>query len=1452
MKYTTTQKNLNKKSVSNCKFSRFLTLALLGIVSFFPKLALAQLIPDDTLGAERSLVNSGVEVKGEPADLIEGGAIRGSNLFHSFQEFNVEALQRVYFNNPSAIENILTRVTGENISNILGTLGVDGAANLFLLNPNGIVFGEGAILDINGSFSASNAEAIQFGEQGSFSASNPQTPPLLTVNPSALLFNQLASQGGIEQRGVLEVPQGESLLLVGGVDGVTVDGGSLTASGGYIGIGGLSETGTIELLREGNNLGFPEETARSRMIFSNGATAFTQGGANQGVEIYGSSIELSGGSQISTRLQEGATGTQAGAITLDATEEITLSQVSILDASSFGIGDANTISLKTEGDISIVSSGLLANIGSAGVGSVGEISLEAASIAITEGSQLQAGFFSGGQGEGGRIALSANDLITIKGSIFFGDVEAGATGNSSDIELSARSLSMVDSTFKTTNAGTGNAGSIAIHVQEAVSLEQVSNLFTDIRERGVGEAGVIEIIAESLSFRDDSGLVASNFSEGNAGEVIILLGEGNLSLLGGSEILTNAFNGEGGDIFIEARSVLLTEDSSLGGVSSDEGEGAGNITIQEAESVTLDRGSRINVFSSGAGAGGNIEIETQELNVLNGSRLNAFVISSGSAGSIVINASESVEVSGSIEEIPGVFSVSGLSLDTLGDGNAGDLIIDTKTLILQDGGEISSFTGGSGNGGTIVLNASDSIALSGITPDTLNASQITTDTGDEGNAGTISINTGHFSLRDGARVSSLTVLSSSGRGGSIEIQADEIEIVGIRGETIFPTSLETQSGGSGDAGNIELISDQLSVREGGLISASTFNIGNGGIIEITARESVEITGTDLVSGVVRSRLTTQTRGAGDAGRIAIKTPQLQVSQGGEILASTSAAGQGGRIEINASDFVEVLGRSSLGEGSQVTTQTDGTGNAGTILAVSPVLSLKEGAIISSATSGEGEGGRIEIRASELVELIGEDSPQTLSSLVNVATTGSGNAGSLLIVTPKVSIQDGAAIFASTSGSGSGGDIEIIASESVELTGTRQVISEDTVITELGSSLNALTISSVQAGNVTIETPELMINEGAQIIVSTFSDGNAGAIRLNISDTLRIDGDSEAGLGSAILSAVETGATGSSGAIAINANSVLLTRGGEISTRTTGLGNAGSIEILDADSITVQGVNSTGKPSQITAESTTEARAGSIILNTNQLILEAGGSVQVSNPENGPAGSIFVDTETLSLDRATLLAETAESLPFGEDSANIIINSRDRVFLSNESNISASAFEEANGGNIRLNSQFIVASPPTGPNGSDISANAERGNGGRIDVTSQGIFGIQFREELTPNNDFTVTSEFGAAGEFVLNNPDVDPSQGLFPLPSSPIDAASLIDRRCQATESGEESSFVVIGRGGLPASPERPLMGDEFLPDFGTPEIEWEEQSHLSPQEWAADEFVNLSLDRVICPKSGH
>src|SRR6476469_1786483 len=158
------------------------------LLLLFPFPAIAQIIPDSSLGAESSRTVPDT-INNLPSDRITGGATRGVNLFHSLREFNIREGRGAYFENSSGITNIFTRVTGPNSSNILGTLGVLGNGNLFFINPKGIIFGPNARLDLRGSFISSTADSIVFNNGFEFSSTNPQTSPLLTVNiPVGLRF----------------------------------------------------------------------------------------------------------------------------------------------------------------------------------------------------------------------------------------------------------------------------------------------------------------------------------------------------------------------------------------------------------------------------------------------------------------------------------------------------------------------------------------------------------------------------------------------------------------------------------------------------------------------------------------------------------------------------------------------------------------------------------------------------------------------------------------------------------------------------------------------------------------------------------------------------------------------------------------------------------------------------------------------------------------------------------------------------------------------------------------------------------------------------------------------------------------------------------------------------------------------------------------------------------------
>jgi filamentous hemagglutinin family protein len=233
--------------------------------------ALAQITPDSTLGVERSVLTPNVQINGASGDRIQGGAQRGSNLFHSFSQFNINNGQTVYFANPTGIQNILTRITGRESSNIFGTLGVEGSANLFLLNPNGILFGQNARLDVRGSFLGTTANSFVFSNGMEFSATNPQAP-LLTINvPIGLQFG--SQPGGITSQGSqLNVASGSTLALIGGE--IALDGSFLFANNGQVQLGAVGgETTVVDLNVDGSELNFnlPENASRAPIKLTNGS-----------------------------------------------------------------------------------------------------------------------------------------------------------------------------------------------------------------------------------------------------------------------------------------------------------------------------------------------------------------------------------------------------------------------------------------------------------------------------------------------------------------------------------------------------------------------------------------------------------------------------------------------------------------------------------------------------------------------------------------------------------------------------------------------------------------------------------------------------------------------------------------------------------------------------------------------------------------------------------------------------------------------------------------------------------------------------------------------------------------------------------------------------------------------------------------------------------------------------
>ncbi len=550
-------------------------------VGFCPNEVIAQIIPDSSLGNEASKVTPNATIKENPADLIEGGAVRGSNLFHSFSEFNIGEGQRVYFASPQGIANIFSRITGGNPSEILGKLGVNGNANLFFLNPNGIFFGQNSSLDLAGSFLATTADSFVFPNDFAFSASNPDAPPLLTVNlPIGLQFGtkaeSIVNRSQSDLLG-LQVQKEKTLALVGGE--ILIEGGSLTAFAGRLELGAVGQNSFVGLqpTEKGWSVNYQNIKSFQDIKFSaNGLEAnieisdFDNPSKTAGdIQIQGRNIVFEGGSKINAA---NFVTTSGGSILINASESLQIIGTGSPDPSSYisygTVGDGKG------GNIEINTKKLLLQDG-------GRIFVDAVQFTFNNEKQPL------GSGQAGEIIINATELVELVGE---GTTISGSTsnlGNAGNIEITTNQLIVRDgATIEAATLSksptfpdlTINGGSILIDARE-VDLFNGGKI--TVNSQSTGRGGDIIVNTELLKLENRGQITAESFS-GNGGNIILTVGN-LLEMRQQSTISTSAGEemdgGDGGNIEIEARFILAVpeEDSDIS-ANAFEGNG-GNITI---------------------------------------------------------------------------------------------------------------------------------------------------------------------------------------------------------------------------------------------------------------------------------------------------------------------------------------------------------------------------------------------------------------------------------------------------------------------------------------------------------------------------------------------------------------------------------------------------------------------------------------------------------------------------------------------------------------------------------------------------------------------------------------------------------------------------------------------------------------------------------------------------------
>ena len=1379
-----------------------------------------------------------VEVRGALADRIDGGAIRGANLFHSFSEFNIDEGQRVYFGNPLAVEHIFSRVTGANASNLFGTLGVDGPADLFFINPNGIVFGENASLDIEGAFVGTTSGSFQFADGSEFGAVPAGGGDLLTVSvPLGLQYGPMPT-GNVVNDGDLNVGPGQELTLFGDT---VVHRGSLSTSGGTVNVLGnqvaLLGTATVDVsgATGGGNVFIggdlqgqgPRPTAQIAyvepdvtlnasaldsgnggqvIVWAEDATYFAGAIAARGGNSWGDGgfVEVSGRQFLDYR---GQTDTQApngeiGTLLLDPTTIVVVADpgetLDLGQVNEFGIPD-----IGGDGDTELGVEAINAAESNVVLQAFQDITFRAGVDIVAEGVGLTAragnriGVFAPLMTNGGDIELIAGDatsgvasedaIIVIRANVLSdgGDLllqssqdalvngvsvastELNGQGAGNLLVNVVENFTVMDGgQISVSTFGEGNAGDLIIQANEIelVGVSPIdgfpSGLFASVAPNATGIGGDIDISNVSrLSVLDGAELTASTFGVGNAGSLSIEADRIEVSGSNGdtpSSIAVQVNSGARGNaqtLTLNAQQLLLQDGGQIR--VSTFGKGDAGALIIQANEIDLVGDNPIGGNPSGlfaevepnaTGTGGDINISNvSRLSVSDGARLSATTFGAGNGGTLSIEA-DRIEVNGSDDA--GNPSIITAQVNSGAIGNAQALTLNAQQLLLQDGGRISVSTFGAGNAGDLIIQANE-IELIGVNPIRGNPSGLFASVAPTatGTGGDINIsNVSRLAVLDGAELSASTL--GQGNSGTLSIEADRIEVSGSDDEG-NPSVIGAQVGlgAIGNAQTLTLNAQQLLLQEGGQIRVSTFGEGNAGDLIIQANE-IDLVGVDPINGFAGGLFAdVEFNATGTGGDINISNvSRLSVSNGAQLSASTFGAGNGGTLSIEA-DRIEVSSSDDEGNPSVITAEVGpgAVGNAQTLTLNAQQLLLQEGGQIRVSTFGEGNAGDLIIQANE-IDLVGVNpirgNPSGLFADVDIAT---GTGGDINITNvSRLSVSNGAELSASTFGAGNGGTLSIEA-DRIEVSGSDDEGNSSVITAEVGPGA----IGSAQT--LTLNAQQLLLQEGGQIRISTFGEGNAGDLIIQANEIDLVGVNPIAGSSSGLFASVESNAIGTGGDINIsNVSRLSVLDGARLSAETFGAGNGGTISI-EAERIEVSGSDDEGNVSSITAEVRRRAtgNAQTLTLNAQQLLLQEGGQIRVSTFGEGNAGDLIIQaSDSIALRNDSNISSAVERGATGD--ANRILLQTPDLALRNGSQISSSTNGTGNPGIIRVR------------NADDITLDNSQIS---VEIGSEGIAnspgGIRLEGRslsLTNNSSITASTEgVGDAGDIVITGDNLEMS-----------------------------------------------------------------------------------------------
>ena len=952
---------------------------------------------DATLGNGASLGN------GPTYSIAEAMGRRiGSNLFHSFSRFSLLGGETADFTTAGAIRNILARITGTDVSTIDGT--IRSSANLFFLNPNGVVFNSGARLDVDGSFHASTADYLRMGTTAFYvdeSRARPNLPSVFAIDPSVLIdppeaFGFMSENPAsiTVTRSTLRVAEGAQVALVGG--DTTLTGGGLTARSGRIHLASVSSTGEAILTEQGldtasfTELGKLEIKAGAKLDASE--SILVPDGAGR-IVIRAGRFEMDAARLLAdTAIESG------GDIDIEISGRFSLANGSRVRSLTDADGDAASIRVRA-GNIEI-RGGSRIESSTAGAGTASNITIDASSSIVVSNPDADPRFgpFANGiasdvtlgaDGAGGNITISTPTL-TMERSVISADtigfgLDFQTRGRPGNIRIRTNNLEMSDQALIQNASRSFDPALLDSPAEREIRIRPLDPLQdstirltgpgTDIRSNArLSTQGGSSISLEATEVRLSEGaLLSTTVVGGRASAGRIDVTTDRLSLGGGSGIQSDAQ--------IDFLEVI---GGNLLGIPTGN---SGDISIRASESIVLETGSsffrtRISSTTFGAGDGGQISLAAT-----NGSGTGTVLVDGAAIDSNNLSPFEGVR--------------------------AGDVRIDADVVRVENGGLVESFAGGGTRGpaGNVTILATSSLSVRGANVN-LQSSAVSTSTIGDGPGGEVRLSAGRIVIEAGASVDSLTNGTGSGgtvrigRGEGVALDTDEL-VIQDGGKILAASLAEGESAGA--AGSIDIDVGRIVLNSGGRVNASTID-GNGGTVTIRASDSATFSGLDSRSS---SGVFTDTRGAGPAGSLTIDTPRFEMSDRAELRASAGA-----ESSATAGDIHLRVREMDLGGRALVSAESLGTGSAGVVHIGNPEQPAQS--VVSrsgriTTESRQAGGGSIRLAANRL--LLSDNSEIT----TNVQSgTESGNvnidAGFVELDNSKVTA-DG--------GEGAGGNISIV-------------------------------------------------------------------------------------------------------------------------------------------------------------------------------------------------------------------------------------------------------------------------------------------------------------------------------------------------------------------------------------------------------------------------------------------